>query len=157
MRSEVDLGAGFPVVTLIRGSFHHTIVQFNHKIIAHQMIQDPLTVSHQQREKRMFDGKFKYSTRRQHLSDRMYHFFHGSNTVFTSTIGCRSLQTCVTVLQMHLFSRVFQHMSQGRLIIRSHLQRWISRTHDCEKMFQVLQTLTFAWNNSTGSFASAVT
>ena len=30
----------------------------------------------------------------------------------------------------------------------------ISRSHDCEKMFQVLQTLTFAWNNSTKAFSS---
>ena len=43
-------------MTLLRGSLDHMIVQLNHKIIAHQMIQDPLTVSHQQREKRMFDG-----------------------------------------------------------------------------------------------------
>ena len=50
----------------------------------------------------------------------------------------------VTVLKMHLFTCVFQHMFQGLLIIRSHLQRVISRSHDCEKMFQVFQTLTFA-------------
>ena len=29
-----------------------------------------------------------------------------------------------------------------------------SRSHVCEKMFQVFQTLTFAWNNSTEAFAS---
>ena len=75
-------------------------------------------------------------------------------TLFTSTIGCRSFQTCVIVLKVHLFTCVFQHMSQGFLIIRSHLQRGISRSHDCEKMFQVLPTLTFARYNSTEAFAS---
>ena len=29
----------------------------------------------------------------------------------------------------------------------------IVRSHDCKKMFQVFQTLTFAWNNSTEAFA----
>ena len=40
------------------------------------------------------------------------------------------------------------------LIVRSRLQTKISRSHDCKKMFQVLQTLTFAWNNSTEAFAT---
>ena len=68
-------------------------------------------------------------------------------------LECRSVQPGVTVFQMYLFIRVFQHMFQGLLIVRSHLQTWISRSHDCKKMFQVLQTLTFAWNNSTDAFA----
>ena len=59
-----------------------------------------------------------------------------------------------TVLKMHLFPCVIQHVSQGLLIVRSRLQRGISRSHDCEKMFQVFQTLTSAWNNSTKAFAS---
>ena len=45
-------------------------------------------------------------------------------------------------------------MSQGLLIVRPHLQTGISRSHDCNKMFQVLQTLTFAWNNSTDALAT---
>ena len=45
-------------------------------------------------------------------------------------------------------------MSQGLLIIRSHLQRGVSRSHDFEKMFQVFQTLAFARYNSTEAFAS---
>ena len=139
-------------MTLVRGSFYHTIVQLNHKIISHKMIQDPLTVSHQQREKRMLDGKL--NTQRENcIFLTLYHFFRGSNTVFTSTIGCRSFQTCFTVLKVHLFTCAFQHMSQG-FLIRSHLQRGTTRSHDCEKMFQVFQTLTFAWNNSTEAFAS---
>ena len=104
------------------------------------MIQDPLTVLHQQHEKRMFDGALREDS----IFLTLYHFFHGSNTVFASTIGCRSFQTCVVVFQVHLFTRVFQHMFQGLLIVRSRLQTGVSRSHDCEKMFQVLQTLTFA-------------
>ena len=69
-------------------------------------------------------------------------------------MGCKSFQTSVTVLQVHLFTWVLQHMFQGLLIIRSQLQRGISRSHDCEKMFQVFQTLTFAANNSTEAFAT---
>ena len=38
--------------------------------------------------------------------------------------------------------------------VRSHLQRGVSRSHDCEKLFQVLQMLSFARNNSTKAFAS---
>ena len=53
-----------------------------------------------------------------------------------------------------MFERIFQHMFQGLLIVRSHLQTWISRSHDCKNMFQVLQTLTFAWNNSTEALAT---
>ena len=140
-------------MTLIRGSFDHTIVQLNHIIIAHQMIQDRLTVSHKQREKRMFDGKL--STQRENcIFLTLYHLLHGSNTFFTSTIGCNSFQTCVTVLKVHLFTCVFQHMFQDLLIVRSLLQRGIFRSHDCEKMFQILQTLTYVWYNSTEAFAS---
>ena len=58
------------------------------------------------------------------------------------------------MLKVHLFTCVFQHMFQGLLIIRSHLQRGASRSHDCEKMFQVSQTLTFARYNSTEAFAA---
>ena len=134
-----------PSVSLIRWSSDHTIVQLNHKIITHQVIQDPLTVRHQQSEKRMFDGRFN-TQRVNSIFLTLYHFLLGSNIVFTSTIGCRSFQTCVTALHLHLFTCVLQHMSQGFLIVRSH--RGISRSHDCEKMFQVLQTLAFAWNNS---------
>ena len=62
---------------------------------------------------------------------------------------------CVTVLQVHLFTCVFQHMSQGFLTIRSHLQRGISRSHGCENMFLVLQTVTFAWRAfASGSSAN---
>ena len=108
---------------------------------------------HQQREKRMFDGKL--NTQRENcILLTLHHCFHGSNTILNTTIGCRSFQACVTVLQVHLFACVFQHMSQGLLIIRSHLQRGVSRSHECEKLFQVLQTLTFARNNSTKAFAS---
>ena len=74
--------------------------------------------------------------------------------VFTSTIGCRNFQTGVIVFHVYLFTRVFQHMFQGLLIVRSYLQTRISRSHDCNKMFQVLKTLTFAWNNSTEAFAT---
>ena len=109
-------------MTLIRRSFDHTIVQLNHKIIAHQMIQDPLTVSHLQREKRMFDAKL--NTQRENcIFLTLYHFFHGSNTIFKPTIGCRSFQTCITVLKVHLFTCVFQHMFQGLLIVRSVCRR----------------------------------
>ena len=117
------------------------------------MIQHPLTVSHQQREKRMFDGKLN-AQREDSIFLTLYHFFHGSNTVFTSTIGCRSFQTRVSVLKVHLFTCVFHHMLQGLFIIRSHVQRGISRSHDCGKMFQVLQTLTLARCNSTEAFAT---
>ena len=69
--------------------------------------------------------------------------------------GCRSFQTCVTVLKVHLFTRLFQHMFQGLFIVRSHLQRGKSRSHDCKKMFQVFQTLTFTTETfATGSSAS---
>ena len=46
------------------------------------MIQDPLTVSHQQREKTMFDGKLNTPRGKQHLSDAIpflswfEHYFH---------------------------------------------------------------------------------
>ena len=30
----------------------------------------------------------------------LYHFFHSSNTFITSTIGCKSFQTGVTVFQV---------------------------------------------------------
>ena len=86
---------------------------------------------------------------KQHLSDAVpflawfEHYFHSDHWMQE-----------FTVLKMHLFTCVFQHVSQGLLIVRSHLQRGLSRSHDCEKMFQVFQTLTFAWNNSTKAFAS---
>ena len=76
---------------------------------------------------------------KQHLSDAVF-FLHGSNSV--------------TVFQVYLFAHIFQHMFQGLLIVRYQLQTWISRSHHCEKMFQLLQTLTFAWNNSTEAFAT---
>ena len=60
----------------------------------------------------------------------------------------------VTAFQVYLFTRVFQHMLQGLLIVRPHSQTGISRSHDCKNMFQVYQTLTFAWNNSTAAFAT---
>ena len=139
-------------MTLIRRSLDHTIVQLDQTIIANQMVQDPLLVSHQQREKRMLDGELNIQ-RKDSIFLSLYHFLHGSNTVF-STIGCSSFQTSVTVFQVYLFTRVFQHMFQSLLIVRSHLQTGISRAHDCKKMFHVFQTLTFAWNNSTKAFAS---
>ena len=117
------------------------------------MIQDPLTVSHQQREKRMFDGELN-TQREDSIFLTLYHFLFGSNTVFTTTIGCRSFQTGVTVFQVYLFTRVFRHMFRGLLIARSHMQTRISRSHDCKNMFQVQQTLTCTWNNSTEAFAT---
>ena len=92
-------------------------------------------------------------TRRRHLSDavsfpsRLEHCFHFD-------LGCKSFQTCVTVFQVYVFTRVFQHMFQGLLIVRPHLQTGISRSHDCKKMFQIFQTLTVAWNNSTNAVAT---
>ena len=71
------------------GAAHHTMVQLNHEIIAHQMIQDPFIVSHQPREKRMFDGKLN-AQREDSIFLTLYHFLHGPNTIFASTIGCRS-------------------------------------------------------------------
>ena len=118
------------------------------------MIQDPLTVSHQQREKKMFDGKL--NTQRE---DSIFltlipslswfeHCFHLDHWMQEFPNGV------FTVLKVYLFTRIFQHMFQGLLIARSRLQTRISRSHDCGKMFQVFQTLTFAWNNSTEAFAS---
>ena len=80
------------------------------------MLQDPLTVSNQQREKRMFDGELN-TQREDSIFLTLYHLLHGSNTVFTSTIGCRSFQTGVTVFQVYLFTRIFQQMFQGLLIV----------------------------------------
>ena len=66
-------------VTLVRRSLDYTIVQLNDKIIAHQMIQDPLTVSHQQREEGCL---VENSTKKLHLSDAVRflswfeHYFH---------------------------------------------------------------------------------
>ena len=57
---------------------------------------------------------------------------------------------------MHFFTGVFQHTFQGLLVVRFHLQTGMSRSHDCKKMFRVLQTLTFAWNNSTDSIRNGV-
>ena len=106
------------------------------------MIQHPLTVSFQQREKKMFDGKL--NTQRENcIFLTLYNLFHGSNTISTSTIGCRSFQTCVTFLKVHLFTCVFLHMFQGLILNRSHLQRGVSRSHE-----------TCARYNSTEAFAS---
>ena len=127
----------------------------NHKIIAHQMTQDPLTVSHPQREKRMFYGKL--NAQRENCiffevvppPSGFEHYFHLDHWMQEFP------KARVTVFKMHLFTCVFQHMFQGLLIFRSHLQRGIPRSHDCKKMFQVFQTLTFARYNSTKTFASA--
>ena len=118
----------------IRGSLDHTIMQLNQKIIAHQVIQDPFTVTHQQREERMFDREHN-TQREDSIFLTLYHLLHGSNTVFTSTIGCKSFQTSVTVFQVYLFARICQHMFQGLT--------GISCSHDCKKVFQVSQTLAF--------------
>ena len=104
----------------------------------------------------MYHGKFN-TQREDSIFLTLYHLLHGSNTAFTSTIGCRSFQTGVTVFQVYLFTCVFQHMFQGLLIVRSHLQTRISRSRDCKKMFQVFQTLTFARYNSTEAFATGST
>ena len=98
-------------MTLIRRSLAHTIVQLNQKVIAHQMIQDPLTVSHQQHEKKMFDGEHN-TQRANSIFLTLYHHLHGSHTVFISTIGCRSFQTGVTVFQVYLFTRISAHVSR---------------------------------------------
>ena len=37
----------------------------------------------------------------------------------------------------------------GLLVVGSHLQTGVSRSHDCKVVFQVFQTLTFAWTDST--------
>ena len=130
-------------MTLIRGSLDHTIDQLDQKSLCTQ-----------QREKRMLDGELN-TQREDSIFLTLYHLLRGSDTVFTSTTGCRSFQTGVTVFQVYLFTRIFQHIFQGSLIVRSHLQTGISRSHDCKKVFQVFfQTLTFAWNNSTEAFAT---
>ena len=115
------------------------------------MFQDPLAVSYQQRKKMMFDGKLN-TQREKCICLTLYHFFHGSNTIFTSTIGCRNFQTSVYRIPGVLVrTRLSAHVSKPPHF--RFLQRGISRSHECEKMFQVLQTLTFAWNNSTTTFA----
>ena len=128
-------------MTLMRGSLDRTIVQFNQKIIAHQMIQDH-SLSHQQREKRMSVGELN-TQREDSIFLTLYHLLYGSNTVFTSTIGCRSFHRCVTVFRVHLSTRVYRHMFQSLLIVRSHLQTVTSHSHDCKNMFRVLQTVDF--------------
>ena len=86
------------------------------------MIQDPLTVSHQQREKRMIDRKLNAQRDGQHLSDAVpflswfEHYFHLDHWM---------QEFPKRALKVHLFACVFQHMFQGLLIVRSHLQRGI--------------------------------
>ena len=89
------------------GKFLITRLSSSTKIIAHQRIQDLLTVSHEQREKRMFDGKLN-AQRENCIFQTLYRLFHSLNTVFTSTIGSRSFQSLVTALKVHLFTCVFQ-------------------------------------------------
>ena len=129
-------------VTLIRGSLDHTFVQLNPKIIVHQMIQDPLTVSHQQRVKWMFDGKFNTQREDSIFSDAvsspswLEHCFHLDHWMQEFPNGCYSIPGVLghTYLSAH-FSR--PPHCQISLADR------ISRTHDCKKMFQAFQTLTF--------------
>ena len=83
-------------MTLTRRSLDHTIVQLNQKIIVRQMIQDPFTVSHQLRERRMFDGE-----RNTYRADHWMQEFPN---------GCY----CVPG---YLFARNFQHMLQSLLIV----------------------------------------
>ena len=56
---------------------------------------------------------------------------------------------CIPIVLVH--TRFSAHVSKP-----PHCQISLarSRSHDCKKMFQVFQTLTFAWNNSTGAFAT---
>ena len=65
-------------------------------------------MSHQQREKKMFGEP--NAQRANSISLTLYHLFHGSNTVVTSTIGCKSFQTGVAVSQVYLLARILQHM-----------------------------------------------
>ena len=107
------------------------------------MIQDPLTVSHQQREKSMLDGEL--------ITQREDSIFL-ARTLFSP----RPLDAGVSK-RVFLYSRcTFSHASFSTCFKASSLSDLTCKqgSHHCKKMFQVFQTLTFARYNSTEAFAT---
>ena len=135
-------------MTFIRGSLDHTIMNLNQEIMAHQVIQDPFTVTHQQSEERMVDRE--HNTQRvDRLLLTLYHLLRCSDTVFASTIGSGSFQTSVTVFQVYLRARLCQHSRPPHCLIS--FANWdISLL---QESFPI-RTLTLAWNDSTEAFTT---
>ena len=108
------------------------------KIIAHQMIQDPLTVSHQQREKRMFDGELNTQRKKQHLSDAvsfpswLEHCFHLHHWMQEYPNACHCIPGVLvhTFLSGHSDVTVKLFESDTRVIERARL-----RVHSTSRRF----------------------